>query len=181
MPLPVLASLTKGVQFQPFLFVTKRTKIREPMGRSRLLTMKSSRSRKPVPSPRGWMPERTLKPRAQGRERRNMATQLMAHAFFRVHLKASMQQEMMFSKTARTVDMAAKVMKTKNRVPHSRPMGMLLNTLGKVTNRRLGPAPTSTPCVKQAGKMIRPATMATKVSRMVTVTDSPMRARSLLM
>ncbi len=91
-----------------------------------------------------------------------------------------MQQEMIFSKTARTVDMAAKVMKTKNRVPHSRPMGMLLNTLGRVTKIRPGPAPTSTPWVKQAGKMMRPAVSATKVSRPTMMADSEVRERSFL-
>ena len=48
----------------------------------------------------------------------------------------------MFSKTAMTVDRAAKDMNTKNRAcPSSCPPGMLLNTFGRVTNTRPGPEP----------------------------------------
>ena len=56
----------------------------------------------------------------------------------------SIQQERMFSKTASTVENAAKVINTKNNAPQRFPIGMLLNTLGSVTKIRLGPDPTST-------------------------------------
>ncbi len=51
----------------------------------------------------------------------------------------SIQQARMFSNTAVTVDRAAKNRNTKNSAPHSRPPGMALNTLGRVTKIRLGP------------------------------------------
>ena len=70
----------------------------------------------------------------------------------------------MFSSTAMTVVRAAKLMKIKKSIPHSWPPGILLNTLGRVTNTRPGPEPASTSKAKQAGKMMRPAMSATTVS-----------------
>ena len=67
----------------------------------------------------------------------------------------------MFSKTAMTVDRAAKDMNTKNREPQKRPKGILLKMFGRVTNTRPGPEPGLTPKAKQAGKMMRPAMSAT--------------------
>ena len=87
----------------------------------------------------------------------------------------------MFSNTASTVDSAAKVMNRKNNAPHTLPWVMLLNTLGRVTKIRLGPESTSTLYVKQAGKIMRPETMATKVSSSATLTDSPSKVRSFPM
>ena len=86
---------------------------------------------------------------------------------------------MMFSNTAMTVERAAKLMKMKNSVPHSWPPAMTLKMLGRVTKTRPGPEPGSTPKAKQAGKMIRPAIRATKVSRPMIHMASPVRERSL--
>ena len=44
--------------------------------------------------------------------------------FFRPAPVRSMPQEMMFSKTAKTVENAANAMNTKNRLPHSRPIAI---------------------------------------------------------
>ena len=48
-------------------------------------------------------------------------------------------------------------------------------------NREFANADWSVMKLKKAGKMIKPAVMATKVSRRITFTDSPMRERSLPM
>ena len=56
-----------------------------------------------------------------------------------------MQEDMMFSNTAMTVEKDAKVIKRKNRLPHIRPPDILTNTFGRVTKIRLGPCVTSTP------------------------------------
>ena len=90
----------------------------------------------------------------------------------------SIQQERMFSKTAVTVLMAAKDINTKKRAPHSRPPGISLKTLGRVTKIRLAPESGWTPKAKAEGKMMRPETKATKVSRMVMLMTSPIRLRS---
>ena len=87
----------------------------------------------------------------------------------------------MFSSTAMTVVRAAKLMKIKKSMPHSWPPGILLNTLGRVTNTRPGPEPASTSKAKQAGKMMRPAMSATNVSSSKMWMDSPVRERCLSM
>ena len=65
--------------------------------------------------------------------------------FLREQPVSSMPQQMMFSKTASTVESAAKAMNRKNRLPHSRPIAMLAKMLGRVMKIRLGPAVWSTP------------------------------------
>ncbi len=50
-------------------------------------------------------------------------------------------------------------------MPQMRPPAMFTKMLGRVTKMSPGPAPGSTPKEKQAGKMMMPAMMATKVSR----------------
>ncbi len=93
----------------------------------------------------------------------------------------SMGKVMMFWNTAMTVDRAAKDMNTKNSAPHRRPRGMALNTLGRVMKIRLGPLSGWMPKAKAEGKITRPTTKATKVSRMPTLMASPMRRCSLPM
>ena len=56
-----------------------------------------------------------------------------------------MPQQMMFSKTARTVERAAKAINRKNRLPHRRPIDILAKMLGRVMKMRLGPLVWSTP------------------------------------
>ena len=87
----------------------------------------------------------------------------------------------MFSNTAMTVESAAKDMNTKNSEPQSRPNGMLLKMLGRVTNTRPGPEPGFTPKAKQAGKMMSPAMSATMVSSRTMYRASPVRERDLPM
>ena len=106
-------------------------------------------------------------------------TVLNSATFLREAPVRSMQQDMMFSNTASTVENAANAMNTKNRLPHKRPIGMWLKILGRVTKIRFGPLSGETPNAKHAGKMIKPAVNATNVSRMATLTASPMSARPL--
>lgn len=74
-----------------------------------------------------------------------MITPFISAAFLRLQPNRSMQEDMMFSMTAMTVEKEAKVMNRKNSDPHTRPPAILVNTLGRVTKIRLGPEVTSTP------------------------------------
>ena len=102
----------------------------------------------------------------------SMKMQFIRTAFFLVHLKLSMEVDRRFSNTVITVLKLAKDMNRKKSEPQSCPPVMLINTLGRVMKIRLGPASGSTLKLKQAGKMMRPETMATKVSRAQILTDS---------
>jgi len=88
-----------------------------------------------------------------------------------------MQEAIRFSNTAMTVEKLANVINRKNSVPQMRPPSMLINTLGSVIKMRLGPASGEMPKEKQAGKMISPAQMATKVSSTQMRTASPVRVK----
>ena len=127
------------------------------------------------PMPGKVMPESTLKPSRQGRLSTKMRPPLTRQAFLRGVPHWSMVKLLMFSKTAMTVDSAAKLMNRKNSVHHSWPKGIMSKTAGRVMKTRLGPAPGSTPKAKQLGKMIRPAMRATRVSMPAMRTDSPGR------
>ena len=155
--------------------------------------MKSSRSSTFEPPPSGWKPERRLNPSAHGSERTNTSPQQAAQAFCRVQPWRSIVIARMFSQTARTVENAANVMKTKKSVPQIRPPGIGLKTFGSVLKMRPGPEKTASAWpearssarvvpparnAEQAGKMMRPATIATNVSRHATVADSPSSVRS---
>ena len=74
-----------------------------------------------------------------------MATPVKSAAACRFHPRRSIRPAMMFSKTAMTVERAAKLMKRKKRVLQSCPLGIWLNMLGSVTKIRPGPAPGLTP------------------------------------
>ncbi len=90
----------------------------------------------------------------------------------------SMVKLMRFSKTAMMVESAAKLMKTKKSAPQSWPRGIWANTMGSVTKTSEGPSPGFTPKAKHAGKMMRPASSATKVSSPQMRTASPVSERS---
>ena len=114
----------------------------------------------------------TLKPSTQGIEAISMKMQFAHTAFLRSQPQLSMQKARMFSNTAMTVEKLANVMNRKNSVPHRRPPSIEMNTRGSVMKISAGPAPASTPKLKQAGKMIRPETSATNVSSATMRTDS---------
>ena len=84
-----------------------------------------------------------------------------------------MEVESRFSKTVMTVLKLAKLMKRKNMEPQRRPPAIFMNTFGRVRKIRLGPASGCTLKAKQAGKMIRPDMIATKVSSTQIRADSP--------
>ncbi len=88
----------------------------------------------------------------------------MATDFFRLQSVKSITKVIIFSMTAITVDKAANTIKRKNRLPQNLPPPITLKILGRVIKRRLGPLSGSTPKLKQAGKMIKPANKATRVS-----------------
>ena len=70
---------------------------------------------------------------------------LNRQAFLRLQPDRSMVQDTMFSNTPSTVEKAAKLINTKNRLPHTRPRGMWLKILGRVMKIRLGPLSGCTP------------------------------------
>ena len=178
-PAPVFASVMNASYPHPYRLVQNRRYTRLPSGRRLLLTRKSSRSRTVEPSPKGAMNPHTLKPSTQGMERRMINAMLAKTAFLTEQPVRSVAKDTIFWKTAMTVDAAAKDIKRKNKVPQNRPPAMWLNTFGRVMKIRLGPCPGSIPYAKHAGKMIRPAIKATKVSNTITLTASPVRLRSL--
>ena len=139
--------------------------MRLPRGRMLLLTRKSSRSSTQVPLPRGSKPLQILKPKTQGRDSRIMPITAKGMRRRRSPPVSSQMLEIIISNTAITVDIAAKSMKRKKRVPQIRPPFIALKTLGRVMKSRFGPASGWIPKLKHAGKIIRPATIATKVSR----------------
>ena len=121
---------------------------------------------------------RMLNPRTQGKDSISISRQLMMQAFFLDIRNESMQLERMFSNTAITVEKLAKVMKRKKRLPHKMPPFMFTKTLGKVIKIRLGPEFTSMPKEKQAGKIMIPDIIATKVSRKQILKPSLVRVES---
>lgn len=127
--------------------------------------MKSSKSRILVPLPSGSKLFQILNPNTQGNDSNNSSTRLTEADFFLLHPVKSIPYVTMFSMTAMTVVIAANTMNRKNRLPQRRPLLMALKIFGKVINRRFGPLSGSTPKLKQAGKIIKPARSATTVSR----------------
>ena len=107
-----------------------------------------------------------------------MSAPFTRHAFSRRTPHWSIENAIIVSNTAITVDSAAKLMNRKNSVPHSCPRGIALNTMGSVMNTSDGPEAGSTP---KAKKMTSPAMSATSVSSTPTRTASPVRRRSLPM
>lgn len=126
-------------------------------------------------------PFQRLKPKQQGRLPNIMTTKLIIILFFLDHPFRSIQNAMIFSNTAITVESAAKLRKIKNIVPKKEPIGMFEKTFGRVSKTKLGPLPGFTLNAKHAGKIINPATIATNTSRLPIVIASPNKLLSLLM
>ena len=152
--------------------------MRPPKG-SRLLEMMKSSTLWMSPMPGTVTLDKTLKPNRHGRLRTKSRMPLTRQAFLRGVPHWSIVKLMMFSNTAITVLSAAKLMKRKKSVHHSCPRGICSKTLGSVMNTRPGPLPGSTPKAKHAGKMMRPAMRATRVSTPAMRTLSPGSERSL--
>ena len=99
--------------------------------------------------------------------------------FFLDQFNRSIENETIFSNTAIIVERAAKFIKTKNKVPQIWPFSITLKIFGSVTKTNPGPLPASTPKDIQAGKIINPAIVATKVSSAKTRNPSPVKECSL--
>ena len=82
----------------------------------------------------------TVKPRTHGTERTNIKTMLIIATFRLLNFVSSSQKDIMFSKTAITVEKAAKIIKIKNKEPTILPKGIVLKMLESVVKRK--PAPT---------------------------------------
>lgn len=138
-----------------------------------LLTRKSSRSIIVPPNIEKPSHCKRLNPSTQGSERVEIRKKFIAEDFFLLKPVSSIVQQIIFSNTANIVERAAKDINRKKMLPHNLPIGIFANILGSVMKIRLGPEVWSTLYVKQAGNIIRPAEMATNVSRTTTLADSP--------
>lgn len=117
-----------------------------PSGKMLFEMMKSSRSIiVETPLIGKSIPLQTLNPRQQGMLNVIIIIKLMITLFLRDHPLRSIQNAIMFSKTAINVDSAAKLRNMKNSVPQMFPNGIFENTFGRVSNTRLGPLPGLTP------------------------------------
>ena len=151
-------------------------KIKDPSGSRLLLTMKSSKSIIFVPAPNGVMFCNRLKPRIHGSDSTMITTALMSDDFFTDTFVRSELKPIIFWKTAMTVESAANAINRKNSDPHSCPKNIWLKIFGSVTKMSFGPCDGSTPKAKHAGKIMKPAIIATSVSSPNTCSASPVSA-----
>ena len=105
-----------------------------------------------------------------------MTIALMSEDFLTDTFVRSELKPIIFWKIAITVERAAKDMNKKNNAPHICPKNMWLNIFGNVTNISFGPCDGSTPNAKHAGKIMKPAMIATSVSSPSTCSASPVSA-----
>ncbi len=166
---------------QPYLLVQNSRKIRDPIGSRLLLTMKSSKSIIFVPAPSGVIFCNTLKPSIHGSDSTMMAIALISEDFLTDIFVRSELNPIIFWKIAITVESAAKDMNRKNNAPHNCPRNIWLKIFGNVTKMSFGPCDGSTPNAKHAGKIMKPAMMATSVSSASTCNASPASACFLSM
>ena len=143
-PFPVFASSRYFSNPHPHFVTQKRRYTSEPIGSSRLLTIKSSLSSTSLP-PIRLRSLHILYPNTHGRLAIRIITPFTNAALFLLHQNISIANDIIFSNTAITVEKLANVMNIKNRHPHTLPPVIFTNTFGSVINMRLGPAPTSTP------------------------------------
>ena len=92
-----------------------------------------------LPTPANCTPLQILKPSAHGRLNTNTSAMLISTAFLRDQPCISIANAMMFSNTAMTVEIAAKLINTKNSVPQMRPKCIALKILGSVMKISPGP------------------------------------------
>ena len=174
----MLASVVKFFHPHPYRLVQNKRYTRDPSGRKRLLTKKSSKSSTAPPNTANPSQLHKLYPSTHGIESKIIAMALTKLDFFLLHPVNSIPQEMIFSNTARIVENAAKDINTKNRLPHNLPIGIWLKIFGRVIKISPGPEVWSTLNVKQAGKIISPEVIATNVSKRAMFKDSPSKERS---
>ena len=146
---------------------TKIQVIRATIGISTLLLMKSHASRMDMPS--GLMKSQTPKPREDGIPINITYTKTMIQVILRPHLNLSIKIETIVSISEIEEVNAAKKTSRKKMAPRISPIGILLNTFGRVMNIREGPAfkfskfPSEK--MKTEGTIIRPAKNAKPVSK----------------
>ncbi len=133
MPFPVLISLIAFFQPQPFFDVQKIAKNNTPKGKILLDIIKSCIS-KTVFNPRAGteMPLHILKPKQQGNPNITNETKAIMEHLILVQFFNSIKKAIIFSKTAITVDSAAKLKNIKNNEPNTEPKGICAKTLGRV-------------------------------------------------
>lgn len=118
MPTPVLISFIAFFQPQPFLSVQNATTTIPPKGSKLFEIIKSSRP-KTESIPSAGIPKllQTLNPRQHGILQITIMRKLMLILLLLDQPFSSIQKATMFSKTATTVESAAKLKNTKNSVP----------------------------------------------------------------
>ena len=104
-----------------------------------LLTRKSSKSRNEPPNTPSQSNDQKLNPSTHGIESNATRIILTILDFFLLNPVSSIQHDTIFSNTASTVEKAANVINTKNKLPQTLPKGMLLKIFGNVIKTRLGP------------------------------------------
>ena len=132
-----------------------------------------------MPAPNGVIFCNTLNPNIHGSDNTIMTIALMSEDFLTDTFVKSELKPIIFWKIAITVESAAKDMNKKNNAPHNCPKNMWLNIFGNVTNISFGPCDGSTPNAKHAGKIMKPAMIATSVSSPSTCNASPASERFL--
>ena len=90
-PFPVSASSIKFFHPHPFLWQQKIKMNKEPNGRIVELTIKSSKSKTPVPAPNGWKFDQRLNPKIHGIEKTSTMIQFTRQDFFLDQPCASIQ------------------------------------------------------------------------------------------
>ena len=138
--------------------------------------MKSSKSIIFVPAPNGVMFCNRLKPRIHGNDSTMITIALMSEDFFTDTFVRSELKPIIFWKMAMTVESAANAINRKNSAHHNCPKNIWLKIFGNVTKMSFGPCDGSTPNAKQAGKIMKPAMIATSVSSPNTCNASPVSA-----
>ena len=101
--------------------------------------------------------------------------------FLRSQPVKSQMQEVMFSNTAMTVDIAAKSMNRKKRVPQNTAAAHSVEHVGEGDEQQVRTAVGVNAEAEAGGKIIRPETIATKVSSAIIHIASPVRRCSLPM
>ena len=100
-----------------FFLVQNNKTIKEPRGKIHTETIESIKSI--IFKPNKDKSLKTEKPSIVGKHKISMKIQLIKQAFFLDQVNKSHKQDIIASKTAKTVDKAAKVIKIKNKLPHN--------------------------------------------------------------
>ena len=78
-------------------------------------------------------------PSTHGSDNKVITIKFIKLDFFLLQCVSSLTHAIIFSNTASTVENAANVINTKNKLPHILPNGILLKIFGSVIKTKLGP------------------------------------------